>query len=199
MKKLLSITLLFLTFTSKAESLEAKSVVDLIRTIQESRFEFKERGKIFGFNSTQSCLWTSKEVAIFKNYCFPVRNYPARGYTIISKEFGMIDLYEEKLPGILKRDIQITQFPEILAPFLSTPVREATLKGLSSLIEKMHHNYFPGCWSTNFSQYSETNEALCSSGATVMNFEPWAAETQDIVMDEASWMDLMKAVESKLQ
>lgn len=187
------------TLTSLAQTLEAKSVLALMEKIGSSSFSYKERGKIFGFNSIQSCLYVSEDIAIFKNYCFPVRKYPARGYTIISKEFGMIDLYEENLQGILKRDIQITQFPENLAPYLTTPFPQSSLEGLSAMMEKIYYNFNPGCWSTNYGWESGIPEATCSHGSTVMHFESWATETQEMVREDADWANLMDSIDVKIR
>jgi hypothetical protein len=128
-----------------------------------------------------------------------VRKYPARGFTIISKEFGMIDLYEENFQGILKRDIQITQFPEVLEPYLTTNFPQSTLKGLSAMMEKIYYNFNPGCWSTNYGWNSGVQEANCSGNTTVLDFEGWAAETQSIVIEEDTWLDLMETVDTKLK
>jgi hypothetical protein len=199
MKKLLSITLLLLTtLTVKAQTLEATSVTALMDEIKATDFQFKDRGMIFGFQTIQSCLYVSKDIAIIKNYCFPAKPYPARGYTIISKKYGMIDLYEEQMAGVLKRDVMITQFPEILAPYLSTAVPDTTTAGMSSMIEKMYNHYYPGCWSTNYSWDSEEATAACSN-VNVLNFDAWAKETQDIVNNEASWFGLMDAIQAKIQ
>lgn len=201
MKKLItSVVLLFFTITSYAVTLEAKSIKELIKEIQNADLSYRETGKIFGFISTQSCLYTSDNIAIFKNYCYPVRDYPARGYTIISKEFGTIDLYEEKHPEVLKRDIQITTFPEILEPYLTTSFPSSTLNGLSSMLEKVHYNYFPGCWSTNFSFYTGSEDVNCNIDlGNVLNMSAWSEETQSIVMDERIWLDLMERIETKLR
>lgn len=200
MKKLIiALTATFITLTSQAQVLEAKPIEKLLQTIESSEFTYLETGKIFGFISTQSCLFVAKDIAIFRNYCFPVKDYPAKGYTIISKDFGMIDLYQEELPGALKRDIQITQFQDILLPYLTTPLEENSLAGLSAMIEKLHYQYNPGCWSTNFSFYTETNDAACSvSSEYVPGFEQWAAETQSIVMDEKNWNEMLNLLKEKL-
>src|SRR5262245_35244115 len=152
MKKLFiiaALTLITLTEVN-AQTLEAKSFKGLVELIKKSEFSYKEKGMIFGYVSTQSCLFVSKDIAIFKNYCFPVKEYPAKGFTIISKEYGMIDIYEENLPsGILKHDVLINQFPEVLAPYLSTAMESSTLDGLNDMIEKLYYQYNPACWSTN--------------------------------------------------
>lgn len=199
--KLILLSLFTLTTFShaRAQSLEAKSFISLLEKIDKSEFTYKERGMVFGFNTIQSCLYISDEVVIFKNYCYPKKDYPARGYTIISSEFGTIDLYEEKTPGVLKRDIVITEFPEILRPYLTTPFPEATLRGLSDMIEKMYHRYYPACWSTNFSFYSEEAEASCNvNSSQVIGFDSWKSETQEILLDTDKWFLVIDSIEAKL-
>ncbi|MFP5385606.1 MAG: hypothetical protein ACLGHN_05965 [Bacteriovoracia bacterium] len=199
--KLILLSLFSLSIVSNvgAQALEAKSFIRLLELIDKSEFTYKERGMVFGYNTIQSCLFVSQDLVIFKNYCFPQRDYPARGYTIISAEYGMIDLYEEKFPTVLKRDIIITEFPEILRPYLTTPFPVATLSGLSDMMEKMYHRYYPACWSTNFSFYSETAEAACTvSSSQVSEFENWKNETQEMVLDVDKWALVLDSIESKL-
>ena len=176
---LFSLLFLLISFAAKAE-LEATSFQELRGLIARTQFSYKETGKVFGFVSTQSCLFTAPGIAVFRNYCYPARPYPAQGYTIISSEFGIIDLYEEQMsPALLKRDIRITQFPSILAPYLDVAPENLGLKGLSSTLEKMHYNYFPACWSTNFSYYTEAPDANCTKKLSdIVGFPQWELETQ---------------------
>lgn len=173
---------------------------ELMTMIESETFIAKGRGKLYSYISTESCLYVSEKVAIFKNYCFPVRNYPARGYTIISAEFGMIDIYEEKQPGIIKRDITISEFPEILLPYLTTPFPQMTVTGLNAMMEKVYHQFNPGCWSTNFSFYTERADANCTVNTNVVEgFAEWSDETQLIVLNEETWNQLYKRIDSKLK
>jgi hypothetical protein len=198
MKKMLSIILLFISTFTYGQVLEATSARDLINKIESSEFTYKGRGIVFGFNSTESCLFVSEDMAILKNYCYPSRNYPARGYTIISKEFGMIDLYEEKLPDALKRDIRISEFPEIIRPYLTTSFPDASVMGLSQMIEKLYYQFNPGCWSTNYGWENGSNITNCSSGINVINFDAWSQETQQIVSNEKEWLNVMKSIALQL-
>lgn len=201
MKTTLILIALLFSYSSFAQKLEANSFNELIKAIERSEFTYKETGKLYGFISTQSCLHVSEEIIIFKNYCFPVRKYPARGYTIITREWGIIELYEETLSAdLLQRDIKIEEFPVYMAKYLQDPLPTYTLAEFNDIMSEVYPRYNPGCWSTNFSRYSETNEANCHApGMTVEQFENWAAETQTIVNDEASWFALMDAVEAKLK
>lgn len=199
MKTLLIFALLLITSYVHATPLTAKPLKELLQKIERGNFTYKETGKIFGFMTTHSCLYVSSEIAIFKNYCFPVRKYPARGYTIISKEHGMIDLYQEEATGILKRDIKISEFPEILGPELTRDLQDYTLVEFSNLIEELHYRYYPGCWSTNWSFYTEQAEAGCTDSAAVSGFKEWSQETQSIVADALVWSRLLEAVELRLK
>lgn len=198
MKTLLSLAfLLIATLPAKAQTLEAKPITELVQKIKSTKFEYKGSAIIFGFFSIQSCLYVSEDIAIFKNYCYPVKDYPARGFTVFSREHGMIDFYQEQFFDVLKRDITITQFPEILAPYLTTPFPRATVQSMSDLIEKMYFKYYPACWSTNLSANHEP-EAACLHAPHVVNFQEWAEETQSILLDEPAWHDLMKTIEQSL-
>lgn len=201
MKKNLFALLLTLTFAhfGYAQELKATSIQDLMEEMDTVDFEYKERGMIFGFASIQSCLYVSEEFAIIKNYCFPDRKYPARGLTIISKKFGMIDLYEEQLQGVLKRDIQISEFPQVIGPYLSTPFPHMTINGVSDMIEKLYHQHNPACWSTNYSAYTQAPEANCYPRTdNVLNFELWSKETQAITADLDTWYAMMEIIEAKI-
>ncbi len=202
MKTILAASLLALSlsFAHAKADLEAKSVPALLKLIEQTQFTYVETGKMFGFVSTQSCMFESADVIVFKNYCFPARVYPAQGYTIISKEFGIIELYEETMDSVLKRDISISQFPAILAPYVNSPLPDLSLTDYSTMIEKMYNRYFPGCWSTNYSFYTETKDANCSKPTdTFIGFAQWAQETQDILNDEVEWKALIKSLNAKFK
>jgi hypothetical protein len=201
MKKLFTLlTLSFFCLTvARAQVLEATVFEDLINNIEESQFTYKGKGILFGFLSVQSCMYVGQDMVIFKNYCYPERNYPARGFTIISKKFGMIDLYQEKIPHILKREIIITEFPEIVSPYLSTSFPNESFNTLNALIEKLYHQYNPACWSNNYSDYTRTNDVSCNVATqNVIGFEAWAKETQAITADLEIWSALMNRINAKL-
>lgn len=199
MKNLFILTVFLFSSLSQAQGLDAKSIPKLLEKISKTDFTYKETGKIFGFDSTQSCLFVSEEIVIFKNYCFPVRNYPARGYTIITREWGITRIYEEKYPGLLIRDIGIDEFPVLVAPYLENSLPSYSLADLSAILEDLYPRYNPGCWSTNFSKYTETNDVNCTLNVSnVGNFTQWAADTQAIVNSESAWFRLMDTIEARL-
>jgi hypothetical protein len=198
LQKLIIILILTLsTLSAKAVLLEAKPVSDLIASIQSAQFKYKETGMVFGYTTIQSCLYVSQDFVVLKNYCFPKKDYPAQGYTIISPKFGIINLYQENLETVLKRDIQITTFPEILKDYVKAPLNNSDLAGLNKVFETLYYQFGPACWSTNAS-FSDLQPKVQCSAQEVVGFDLWSQETQKITGDLKSWKNLMKAVESAL-
>lgn len=201
MKKLIILaTVLLTSLTSQAQTLEAKSIKNLLAQVEASDFKFQERGMVFGFNTIQSCMYVGNEIVVIKNYCWPAKEYPAKGYTIITPEAGMIDLYEEKLPHVFKREFNITQFPEILAPYLRHPFPSASLEDMSQMIGKLHYQYNPACWSSNYSYYTEEAVATCNVPVdSIVAGQEWLDDTQELTADVNKWNTLIKAIEAKLK
>lgn len=180
-----------------AQTLTAPSMAELRQELAKARFSPRGRGKIFGYTTTQSCLYASEKVLVLKHYCYPVRPYPARGYTIISRNLGMIDLYQETFEQVQKRDILVSQFPEILAEYLND--EEATVKSLSALIEKLYYKNHPACWSSNAGDASGEAEANCNvSSSTLTRIDEWFAETQGIVSKAERWDELLNELDGAL-
>ncbi len=202
MKKLILLATLVLSTVavSHAQILEARNVTDLQKSLKNEKFTYKGKGMIFGFETIESCLYTSQNFAIFKNYCFPAEPYPARGYTIISRQFGIVDLYSEDLTGVVKRDIRISEFPALLAPYLSAPLPESSVSGLSDILRKLYEVYNPACWSTNFDQYTQRPDVGCTVPSDrIENYSNWESESQWIVGDENIYADLMDSVEKAIK
>jgi hypothetical protein len=183
-------------YASQALVYEAKPLGDLTAKIQAAAFEHREDGLVWGFNSIKSCLYVSGEIAVLKNYCVPKKEYPAKGYTIFSKEFGIVDLYQEDLGPVIKRIAYITVFPAVLNAQVPGPVSAATIPGLNKVLESFYYQRTPACWSTNFS-YSEAPEAKCNAG-DIVNFEAWAGETQALANDPSAWDALIRKVEDSI-
>lgn len=200
MKNLLLITAFIITTltSAKAQELKAESINELLGSLESTSFTYKEKGKIFGFMSTQSCLFVGKDFAVFKNYCYPVKEYPAKGFTIISPKYGIIDFYQETESSMIRRDIQITKFPSILVPYIQAPLENSNLPDLSAMIEELHYQYGPACWSTNYSQYTDAAEATCNTTG-VIGEEEWKSETQTITNNLELWNKLMSRLETKFK
>lgn len=204
MKKIILITL-FSIFTTQAHAyvLEAKGVKDLINTIAQTTFTYKERGTIFGYVTTQSCLYVSKDIAILKNYCYPEKKYPAKSFTVISPKYGMIDFYQEDFGNgsVIKHDITITTFPDILKDYFTAELSTETVSRINVNMEKIYYNYFPACWSTN-STYSEGTPdfgCLDASVDNVIGLQKWIDETQAITGNEGEWNKLFQTIEESIK
>ncbi len=201
MKKLIIALSFFVVSLTQAQVYDARPFGELFDRIQKAEFTYKERGMLFGFNSIQSCLFVSDDIVIFKNYCYPARKYPARGYTIITRESGVVDLYEEQIPGLpLIKEIVIEEFPVFMTPYLRESLPTYTLSDLDGIMRELYPRYNPGCWSTSFSKYTEAADFNCNQGVqNVLNGEAWGKETQVIVNDDAAWFALIDAIEAKLK
>ncbi len=191
------VALLFSANLSLAAQFEAKPVADLIKLVESGTFVQKEVGLVFGFVSIKSCLYISDEVIILKNYCVPARDYPAKGYTIFSREFGIIDLYEEQIETDLKRDIMISTFPDILKDYLSSSLSSYDITALNEILEKLYYKNDPACWSTNISFDTGLPVVECSA-AGVVHFDQWATETQALTGSLDDWKKLIGSVETSL-
>lgn len=190
--------ILVLGFAGKsfAQNLEAKPLDLLVQQLESSKFTFKESGLAQGFFSIHSCLYISEEFAVLKNYCVPKKKYPAKGYTIFSKKFGIIDLYQEQLTGVIQRDVRISVFPENLYQVMKSPTSSYRIKSLNAVSEHFYKLRGPACWSTNFSRYTEQAEYQCNVGLdTVSGFFDWAEETQALAGNEAQWNALFNKLE----
>lgn len=201
MKKIITIAALVLSSISTQANpyvLEAKPLKDLISLIQSSTFKYKDTGMVFGFATIKSCLYVADGFAVLKNYCVPKKEYPAAGYTIISPKFGIIDLYQEDLETVIKHDVQITTFPDILKGFIKTPVHTQNIAGLNKILEGVYNLYGPACWSTNATYEDQVPQAQCYASQDVIGFDTWSAETQNTTNDMKAWKQLMEAVEAAI-
>lgn len=186
-----------LSINAQAATYEAKPVKDLMTEIKTTRFKYSETGMAYGFDSIKSCVYTSENMIVVKNYCSPKAKYPAKGYTIISKKFGLVEFYQEQLtPEILKRDIRIDAFPETIAPFVKASLAKQKLPAINNFLETMNNMINPGCWSTNFSFYTEGKDANCYK-TDITEYPAWADETQDILNDLKSWSEIIADMEKK--
>jgi hypothetical protein len=198
-KTLLLLAISLNSLMAYSQGFEIQPFAELVSEIENADFTYKGTGLLFGFSSIKSCMYASKNIVLFKNYCSQRNNFPARGYTIISAKFGMIDIYEEKIDAIIKRDITQTEFSQNLAPYLTMPLPTATLDGLNEIMETLYSQYNPGCWSTNWSHYSRLPEASCSPAAgDVIGLKSWTHETQVLTGSDEEWNGLFQTIEYQL-
>lgn len=198
-KYLTSFLLLFSLSPAWSQDFELRPMEDLLSDIEKSQFTYKGTGLVFGYFSIHSCLYVAPGMAIFKNYCFPKKNYPARGFTILSAKYGIIEIYQEKIDSLIKRDITQLEFDRMTLPYLNLNFPEATLGDLSEIMENLYNQYNPGCWSTNRSAYTHLPEANCTTATeNVTGFVSWAQETQELTGNEQLWNGVLDIIEKKL-
>ena len=85
------------SFKTDSKDWFAQPLFQVLNDLESEMFLFKERGRAYGFYSTDSCLYVSKKILIQKDYCYPQKNYPAKSYSIISRKFGWVKVYQEKI------------------------------------------------------------------------------------------------------
>lgn len=186
-----------LSINARAATLSALPVKDLMKEIDVTRFKYSETGMAYGFENIKSCVYTSENMIVIKNYCSPKKDYPAKGYTIISKKFGLIEFYQEQLDAdFLQRDIRLNEFPEVIAPHVKPSLANQKLPAINNFLEKMNNNREPACWSTNYSFYTDGADVNCYM-TDIKEYPAWAQESQNIVLDLADWSKLIKDLETK--
>lgn len=186
-----------LSINAHALTLEAKPVKDLMKEIEATKFRYTETGMAYGFATIKSCVYTSPDMIVIKNYCSPKKDYPAKGYTIISKKFGLIEFYQEEVSDtILKRDVRIDGFPEVIAPHLKANLDGKKLTTINNFLEAMNNKPDPACWSTNYSFYVEQPEAACYQ-TDIAEYPAWEKETQELTGSAKDWSALIKDMEAK--
>jgi hypothetical protein len=202
MKKLI-LGLVLSIFVTKvnADVLEAKPLKDLMETIQQTEFNYTETDKSFGYDTTKSCLYTAADMLVLKNYCFPKKEYPAKGYTIISPKFGIVELYQENMtPTVQKRDIHYMVFSTDLRSYVKNGVSGLKIADTNKILEYFNRTQPGSCWSTNFSYYTQMPEAACNQRASdVVGFDTWAKETQLMSTDDFLWKTMMSELEEKFK
>ena len=190
---------LFTTTTAQAQLLEAKPAALALETALKAKLKYVETAKVSGYASTSSCLYTSGDLIVIKNYCSPKREYPAKSYTIISAKFGMIQLYQETIDSeLLKRDVRIEMFPVYLQKQLKPNLANYKIADINAIMDNKQNAHLPGCWSTNFSFYTEQPDANCNNN-NVQDFEQWAAETQKMTSDYKYWATLFENLNEKFK
>lgn len=194
------IKIIFVSFFSiniQAATLTAAPIKDLMSAIDATTFAYTETGLAFGFMDIKSCVYTSSDMIVVKNYCSPKQNYSAKGYTIISKKFGLVEFYQEDLSNsLLKRDIRLDAFPESTAPYLKANLAGQKLTAINNFLDTMDKLRDPSCWSTNFSFYTNAPDVACYQ-TDISAYPAWAKETQALLLNQKEWSKLIRKLEKK--
>ncbi len=180
------------------EKLTAVPIRNVIEQIERTPLTFRGHALIFGFDTIESCIYSGEGLLLLSHYCHPKAEYPARGFAVWSKQFGIVELYEEKFDnGVMKRDIRINEFPESVRHTFSMDFRTIEPKVINEVLEKLYNRWNPACWSTNYDWNYETPAVDCLD--TEIDFYPaWKSESQRIVGSAAEWGRLWERVLRKL-
>ncbi len=178
---------------------KAYLIKDILSTMNAENFRFKERGKVFGYYSTQSCLYVSDHFAVLKNYCYPKKKYKAKSFTIISSKFGIIHFYQENISrSFVKQDIDLLAFSKSFTNKMPKNMNDLTIYGYNKIYKNLYESTAPGCWSTNLSHRTNGADVGCYK-EDIKRFPQWANETQLIVNSENSWRETMDAIKAIIQ
>jgi hypothetical protein len=79
------------------------AIQEIVSNLQEVEWVYQGRQVLNGYGSTESCLYTSDKAVLLEHYCWPKRKYPAKSVTILSREWGVTQLYQETLDGKTER------------------------------------------------------------------------------------------------
>lgn len=187
-----------LSINAQAATLSALPVKDLMKEIKATRFKYSETGMAYGFVNIKSCVYTSQNMIVIKNYCSPKKEYPAKGYTIISKKFGVVEFYQEQLDAeLLQRDIRINEFPETIAPYVKASLANQKLPAINNFLESMNNKRDPACWSTNYSFYTDGTPDVNCYLSDIAEYPAWSKETQSIVLDAKEFAGIIKDMETQ--
>ena len=197
---ILNLVVVILSIQARANLLEAKPVKDMLDTVTAGQFQLSDTDMVFGFDSIKSCLFVSNDILVLRNYCSPKGNYPAKGYTFISPKFGIIEFYQETLSGVEKHDIDITVFSTDLRERLKGNLASMKIADINEILGYFYKRRHGGCWSSNFSFYTQKPDVACNSVAgQVVGFDDWSKESQNITADKAQWAKIISNLEDQLK
>lgn len=185
----------FLGLQAFAET-EVISPKKLLKEVLASKFTYVETGRIHGFHSIDSCLFTSERFVLVRNYCRPAKNYPAKGFLLISPEYGIFELYEENEEGQQFRNLRILTFEKELGTMLSLPMSSMNIEKTNTVKTHFYKANGRACWSTNLSRYTMAPEAGCIY-EDIERFPAWKKESQKFVMNAKTWKKAMKRLLAK--
>lgn len=168
----------------------------LINELLQSKFTYVETGRISGFHSIDSCLFTSDRFVLVRNYCRPEKNYPAKGFLILSPEYGVLEFYEENEEGLQYRNVRILTFPEELAAKLKLPVNSMNIEKTNSIKDYFYELRSRACWSTNLSRYTMAPQAGCIY-EEISKFPKWRDKSQQFTLDQKAWNRAIRKLTAK--
>lgn len=189
MKTICILLVTVFSFQIQANSLKSyygyKDMSEILHILNGEKFLFKGRKILSGYNSTQSCAYVSDKAIIVENYCYPVRNYPARSLTLISLEFGVVELYEET-GGMDVRSITQSTFPEDVQKVFPKSFQHITIDELDIMLETLYRQYNPACWAIKRDQPSPVEGFNCFK-VPRDDYAAWLDSLMGYVLNKNLW------------
>lgn len=175
---------------AQADYSQIPMLSDLRMAVVGQFLPFKEQGRITGFFSTDSCLYSNDKIVILEDYCFPKKKYPAKSFTVFSQDLGMLQFYQELVGNYTQHVVRVLLFPEDLKQLLHKPIAEMTIADLNNIYAAKKKNLKPFCWATNHDLNTGNEIANCYL-VDIKNYKDWSVETLHLVNDDSQWLDTM--------
>ena len=186
---LLVIGLLPIRFAeAQVSTLTAPSVQSTLQEFLQQDFKYIGHVRLFGYEATESCIWSSKKMIFVEHYC-QVPSAPARSFTLWSKEFGSLQFYEEDIGSAYIREVRLNYFPEGVKAQFPDDFSALSADQLSQLMGKMYNQWQAACWSTNYDQNTQAPAAECYL-TDIKSYPFWSDETQSLVNDPSSYAQI---------
>lgn len=165
-----------------------KNIGEILQILDSDHLVYKGRKKFFGYNSTQSCAYIGQKTIIIENYCYPNRNYPARSLTLVSLDFGIVELYEET-NGFDVRRISQSSFAEDVQRVFPKNFKNLTVDELDLLLKTMYDQYTPACWAMKRFRPDPLEQSNCYKVPRA-DYALWLDSLMDFVLDKNAWDNL---------
>jgi len=168
-------------------NLKPSAIQDIVTNLQDVVWTYQGRQVLSGYGSTESCLYTSDQAVLLEHYCWPKRKFPAKSVTILSREWGVSQLYQETFEGKTERIFRARGFSGELNNILNKNPQKINFAQINKALELLSGLKTPVCWSANRPAPDDVGCLNFSESFTHEAVRPWWSETQNIVQDEKKW------------
>lgn len=189
--------LIFINFS--ASGLETPNQV--ITKIQNNNWHWHDTDMFYGYNSFKSCQFLNgNNGVIFKHYCKPKKDLPAKGFTYASNDSGVIYFYEEKINGLKSKSVTLEVEPNDLIEFGKPNYLEWKIFNWSELFEFFESKNHLACWAS----INRLNDQEVSSGCVGVEkitknlseiIKNWLRDAVSFVKNDQKWEASIKVFE----
>lgn len=169
---------------------------EVLHAVAASEAKFILKGKLFGFYSTQSCVYKTESLLIIRNYCNTSSSYPAKSFYVISPDIGHYYFYEERNSNFIKQEITLLSTPDLvrwLWPKLGTKLENVTLTNLNEVLETLYYSYDEACWMTGYNHPDIEAHGGCLIESPEF-YPEWQNDSSTIVTGTQHWSDAIKTL-----